>query len=320
MLVATAAALVATETVARGHEGTTVFPWDEPGRGFATEPNTRGANNAGFHERELPASRDPSVRRVAVVGDSMTWGTGTAEETWTRAAEHDLGSAWQVLNFGHYGYDTSQAAATMRHRVWAYEPDVVVYAAYGNDLVPTRLITVGEPPLHAWVAATGGILPPWARRASAVARKVEGVVMARAVDDVEDEGAFEAGVADMAAQAAAHGVPLIVYGLVPHILASPRLDGCIRTDGTSGRCVEALAQTRRQAEIVRGMGLVWASALPYLRGSGEESFFPADPGDWQHPSPAGDRYIGAGMADVLLRHQGGTPLLDVDDEPVPLRP
>jgi hypothetical protein len=186
-----------------------------------------------------------------------------------------------------------------------------VFAAYVNDLVPSRLITVGEPPFHVWVGVDGGVLPVPLRRASAILRAAEGAVMARRATEVEEPAAFSAGVADMAAQAREHGVPLLVFGLVPHVLAGG-MQGCSERAGAPGRCEEALARTRTEAALVEAQGLPFASVLPYVRASGHESFFPANPNDWEHPGPEGHRVVGEAFVDVLGRWERGEALLGVD--------
>jgi hypothetical protein len=137
---------------------------------------------------------------VAVLGDSLTWGTTTAEETYTRYAESELGPPWQILNFSHYGYDIQQSVATLRSRVWPYAPDLVVYAAYTNDFVPSRLITVGDPPWLVWVGASGGLLPPALSQRSALLRRVEGALLARDVTDRPDPAFFQAGLDALVAE------------------------------------------------------------------------------------------------------------------------
>ena len=103
-------------------------------------------------------------KTVLVLGDSMTWGTGPAEEAWPRLAEARLGAGWEVLNFSHYGYDIAQSLAVLRQHGWAYGPDLVVYAAYTNDPIPSRVVEVGGG--RVWVAEEGlfprrdpGVLP-----------------------------------------------------------------------------------------------------------------------------------------------------------------
>jgi hypothetical protein len=303
--------LGAAELAGRRHEHLS-FPTDQPGRGYATLPYAYGTNRHGFLERDLAPAPDPAVRRVAVLGDSMTYGTGTAAETYTRHAEAELGAPWQLLNFAQYGYDAAQSAATLRHHVWAYVPERIVYAAYSNDVVPTRLVRVGEPPQPASVGATPVFFPLWLRERSSLLRRIEGTALARTVTDAPDWEAFRAAVTDLRDQARDHGVALLVFQQVPHVAAGLDQGGC------DARCQQALAITRQQEAVYVELGIPHASALPYLRGSGAAAFYPPNAADWEHPSPRGHAVLGRALADVVRRWEAGVELPGMDDASVEL--
>ncbi|MDP2310157.1 MAG: SGNH/GDSL hydrolase family protein [Pseudomonadota bacterium] len=304
--------VVFAEGLGRWHEHLE-FPVD--GRGYATIPGAYGTNGGGFLERDLPARRDPGVRRVAVLGDSMTYGTGGAADTFTRHAEAALGAPesgvpWQILNFSQYGYDAGQSAATLRHRVWDYQPDLVVYASYSNDVVPTRVIYTGEPPMPQSVSARRELFPLWMRRRSSVVRRVEGAFLVRRVEPTPDYAFFRSAVDDMRAQARAHGVPLLVFQQVPHVSAGLDRGACHEA------CREQLAIAGEQEALLDALGVEHASALPYLRGAGVNGFPSANTADWEHPSPAGHVVIGRALADVLRRRESGAALPRMGDAPV----
>jgi hypothetical protein len=281
-VLATLVSLTGAEIALRAHEGTTIFPAD--GRGYATRPGTRGTNRRGFLERdEVPPGA------IAVLGDSMTWGTTTAEEAWPRVAEGMLGRP--VSNYSHYGYDGAKEAATLRAHVWQDAPAMIVYAAYSNDLVPTRLITVGEPPTLAWIGP-----------ATALGRAILGIWHGRTYRETEDPNSFSAALSDMRAQAAAHDVPFLVFALAPY-----RLDPL----GPLGpldrlRVIEALC-----AQVP------YASVVPYLRGTPGE-YASANPADREHPGPRGQALFAAAFVDVLARLEAGAVLPRVDDPPIAL--
>lgn len=287
--------LAAAEVRLRHDERFVVWLWDS-GRRFATRPGVGGANSASFHERELPAAPDPNVRRVVVLGDSMTWGTGPAEEAWPRLAEDRLGPPWQILNFSHYGYDVAQARAVLREHVWAYDPDLVIYATYTNDPLPSRIVEVGGGPV--WVG-DGGLLPSPLRRASALARRAEGALLARTVDETPDWDFYRRELAAMKADAEAHDTPLIVYGLVPHVLAERDLAACSARLGVPGRCETHAEIAAEQEWIAEELGLPFTSVLPALRQTGKKSLPPPDPTDWQHPGREGHEAIATFVASHL---------------------
>lgn len=293
---ATLGSLAAAEAVARQHDGALIFP--EDGRRYATRGGAHGTNSLGFHERELPLAPEPGVRRVVVLGDSMTWGTTTSEEAWPRIAERALGKPWQLVNLSHYGYDAEQSLATLRAFGWAYRPELIVFATYVNDLVPTELITVGEPPMPAWVGVDGGL--PWSvRRWSALGRLAEGAVRNSGFVERESSDTYQDVLIRMRDEAASRDTPLLILGLVPHVLAEPELPACEAIAGGAGRCESSLRRLQEQQTIARYLDIPFVSMQDALRPNPVGGWFPANVGDWEHPSPAGHARIGEAAAGVI---------------------
>lgn len=96
-------------------------------------------NSDGYRGPEFPA-REEGVLRVALVGDSFTYGTAVAfEDTLGEQLERELaarGVPAQVLNFGVPGYGAQNVAAVVEHRALPLDPDVVLYVFYSNDVDP----------------------------------------------------------------------------------------------------------------------------------------------------------------------------------------
>lgn len=299
-LVGALAAIGAAEAAFRRDEASVVYLWDS-GRRFATRPGIGGANAESFHERDGMRARTPGVRRrVAALGDSLTWGTGPAEEAWPRLAETRLGAGWEVLNFSHYGYDIAQSNAALREHAWAYTPDVVVYAAYTNDPLRSTWIDLAGRPV--WIARDG-LLPSPLRRASAIARRVEGAILAPTVGDAPDWAFYRAELAAMKADADARGVPLLVLGLVPWVLADPDRGACV---ADPARCAAHAAIADEQARISAELGLPHLPVLPAWRAAGVD-LAPPDPSDWQHPGRAGHALIAEVASGWLAAWDGGGP-------------
>jgi len=111
--------------------------WNEEGG------NYERINSQGFHDREHSLSKPPGTIRIAVLGDSYAEALHVPMESafWAEA-ERKLqscsglsGRKVEVLNFGVSGYGTAQELITLRSRVWAYSPDIVLLAfTTGNDL------------------------------------------------------------------------------------------------------------------------------------------------------------------------------------------
>lgn len=121
-----------------------------PGLRFEHRPGVRARlmgvdvaiNNDGLREREIPRTKRPGVVRVAVVGDSVTFGWGVPQDqTYPRQLEAMLnvrrplgeGIAFEVINFGVGNYAIGDVAAMLEHKALAYDPDLVIYGAFIND-------------------------------------------------------------------------------------------------------------------------------------------------------------------------------------------
>ncbi len=100
-------------------------------------------NSRGFRDHERSTAKPPGTLRIAVLGDSFTEARQVAfEATFCSVIEQELqrrrwagGRTIEVLNFGVSGYGTTQQLLTLQHRVWTYDPDIVLLAFYtGNDI------------------------------------------------------------------------------------------------------------------------------------------------------------------------------------------
>ncbi|HEX8503042.1 MAG TPA: SGNH/GDSL hydrolase family protein [Pyrinomonadaceae bacterium] len=121
-------------------------------RGYALEPGAEGwhtkegrsyvrVNSDGLRDRERAKPKPAGTLRVALVGDSYAEALQVAQEDGIASVlERQLGAcpraagrAVEVVNFGVSGYSTAQELLTLRERVWAYEPDVVLLLVTTNN-------------------------------------------------------------------------------------------------------------------------------------------------------------------------------------------
>jgi lysophospholipase L1-like esterase len=93
-----------------------------------------------LRDREYAPAKPPGTLRVAVIGDSLTMGSGVAiEQAYHSLLEQRLndraGAApVEFINFGLSCYYLSQYVATLRHRALEWDPDLVLIGFYaGND-------------------------------------------------------------------------------------------------------------------------------------------------------------------------------------------
>lgn len=303
--------LLAAESRCRRNEDAIDYLWDEPGRKHATQPGHYGANSGGFHERELNRDDRPA-RRIVVLGDSATWGGGLAlTETWTRQAEAQLPGS-QLVNFAQYGYDMEQIAATWVHRARAWDPDLVVVASFPNDATRSRVIYVGDDRAPVWIDTAGGLVPRWMRRSSALVRRLEGLALVDTVDARADLEFYRDHL--NAFLRALDGTPVLMFGLVPHVLANPDLSACPPFVDAPGACAGELERARAMASIAVASGIPSGSVVPYLREEGAPAYFPdGDPTDWRHANAAGHTVFARAFVDILGRHDRREALPGIDD-------
>ena len=80
-------------------------------------------------------------RRIAVVGDSMTFAQGVKfEDSWAHLLETALGPDVEVLNFGVPGYGVDQAYLKFKTEVLAWKPDAVVLGFPEHNLHRTMTV------------------------------------------------------------------------------------------------------------------------------------------------------------------------------------
>jgi lysophospholipase L1-like esterase len=97
------------------------------------------------HPYELVASE--GVRRIAAIGDSVTFGLGVAlENTYSKKLESALNReaterhGFQVMNFGISGYSTETELELFKLKARPFKPDVVVVGYVMNDPIHTSAV------------------------------------------------------------------------------------------------------------------------------------------------------------------------------------
>jgi lysophospholipase L1-like esterase len=95
-------------------------------------------NAEGLRDRDITIEKPPGTRRIAVIGDSVTFGNLLPlVDTYPKQLERrlrDRGEPVEVLNFGVGGYDTLQEVALFEHNALRFDPDGVVVGYSANDL------------------------------------------------------------------------------------------------------------------------------------------------------------------------------------------
>ena len=113
-------------------------------------------NERGFRERGFSDTKPAGVYRIAVIGDSFTFGNGLeARARYTDRLNEWLPDQFEVLNFGVAGNNTPEHVTTVRASALPAHPDFVLLQWFVNDIEgddlsgrPRTWPLVGMPFLH----------------------------------------------------------------------------------------------------------------------------------------------------------------------------
>ena len=111
-------------------------------------------NRYGYRDREV-GPKDPNRYRIAVIGDSFTWGQGIeARERFTNLVEDALGPGFEVLNLGIPGNDMPQHLDVLAQALIA-QPDFILLQLFINDFETAGMQRPRPHPLISESAASG---------------------------------------------------------------------------------------------------------------------------------------------------------------------
>ncbi len=95
-------------------------------------------NKDGIRDRDYSRTKPNGTFRIAVLGDSVTFGLGLElEDTWPKQLERELQNTnpqVEAINFGVMGYNTPQEAERIQDKVLAYSPDLILIGYSLNDI------------------------------------------------------------------------------------------------------------------------------------------------------------------------------------------
>jgi len=253
-------------------------------------------NSLGFRGGEWGPKR-AGVFRIAVLGDSITYGYGVGEEqAYPALIERALGARYrvEVLNLGYAGANSPDILYLADRFLPRLSPDLVLYGVCLNDYLPSMT------PQYRRVG-------PWRWSEAAPARTRVGAILSAGLhgllarlgleqDFVHDAldastryaARFERDAADLNRAARARGAPPVVAMVVSQI---------------PGRS-DALELTRRTETILGRAGMTVVPAETYLeRWAGRP---PLTVSRWEgHPSAEAH----AAFADAFVRAIEGTPAI-----------
>ncbi|MEO8196418.1 MAG: SGNH/GDSL hydrolase family protein [Thermoanaerobaculia bacterium] len=153
----------------RGGEAPYAFSFDvhHPVRGWAVAPRVRNLEVFGGKRlntdsnglrgaREVAFEKTPGTLRIAIFGDSFTFGEDVSDdETFAHQLELLLPGT-EVLNFGVHGYGHDQELLYLREALPLYHPDVVLIGHVTDDSMRNMLAFRGF--AKPWFRLAGGSL------------------------------------------------------------------------------------------------------------------------------------------------------------------
>lgn len=116
-------------------------------------------NERGFRERDVPEQKPAGTYRIAVLGDSLTFGNGLeVHQRYSNILDATLHEGFEVLNFGIPGDNTPQHLEVLRERALDTRPDFVLLQWFINDIEgndvshrPQPLPLIPLPDVHRWL-------------------------------------------------------------------------------------------------------------------------------------------------------------------------
>jgi hypothetical protein len=134
--------------LAQLHRYSEVYGWEpRPGAVAIIDGQRTTINRRGLRGHEYPFARTSSRTRVLMLGDSIAFGYGVADQDTFASLLEDRG--YEVVNLAVPGYGTDQALLRLEREGMAYSPDVVLlHFCLHNDFVDNASRTYFYDGLH----------------------------------------------------------------------------------------------------------------------------------------------------------------------------
>lgn len=319
--------LAAAEAALRYLAGSPVHPVVEP-RGLKYA-HTEWVGR-GWAEGMPPRPRQGGYR-VLAVGDSLTYGiTASLVNAWPEQLRLLLRPLpVEIINLGVPGYDAEQVVTLITARLADWQPDLILWLTYTNDVFPTYLYHSGRLDASVFVGDEippgTSVLPaplaPLARPLldhSMIFRLLQGAAFSRAnLTTRPGMDWYSAQLDRLQAWSAANDVPLLVGVAAPHVLTNP--ERCPDLGPHPYWCTSAAEAYRDISAALDARAIPRVDTLAAFREefqrTGRESWFPLQDRDPDHPSDDGyaliARALQPAVADraraALARERDATP-------------
>ena len=125
-------------------------------------------NSMGFRDYEYLLKKEKNTFRIAVLGDSLTFGYGVNfNETYPKILEKKFNQKenkrYKVLNFGVPAYNTFQEAELLGKKVINYSPDLIIVGFYYNDLDNAKFRKISKRKITEFGFEIDKLLLDWSR-------------------------------------------------------------------------------------------------------------------------------------------------------------
>lgn len=119
-----------------------MYPVDDPVLDWRYRPHSQvvigkvvnSYNSRGYRDIEHSLEPRPGIRRVVVIGDSVTEGYGVeADSVFSARLREGLGKGFEVINLGMAGLNTPQEVHLLGKEGLQYRPDIVILNFVLND-------------------------------------------------------------------------------------------------------------------------------------------------------------------------------------------
>ena len=281
--------------------------FDPPGLKYAqTVPPEQGAVRGWVYGMSPPPKR-PGTKRILAVGDSITWGLGVRlDEAWPAELERMLPNS-EVFNLGMCGYDAEQGVSLITGHLAEWQPDLVIWGHYTNDVDPTFLMFGAHDEHPVFVGTSipepARMLPEWISlwlvRHSAMFRQVQAAKLARVLASghtpTPPSNWYTNQLQALRKWSHDNKTEVIAVAIPDHTQASPTR--C--TEFISEKdCGDQMRDYARIRDALSQSGLTWVDGQVIYAQSGQPHFMGADR-DSGHPTPTGHRVLAAGLAPVV---------------------
>lgn len=260
-----------------------------------------------------PPPKADGKKRILALGDSVTFGLGVrSADAWPAVLESRLPQV-EVFNLAMCGWDIEQSVSLATGELESWQPDLVVWGNFPNDVLPSFLMwgAHDEHPVFVGTSVPEGVgtfsetMDLLLARHFAMYRQWMAARMARAVTQgltpKAKPGWYEAQLQRLRMWSEKTNIPVLILTIPAHTQAKPEMCSDFIQEHD---CIQQAERYRVIVEAASHSGLPWVDGQRAYAASGRPNFMlqPGErpgPGAWEkdaeHPTAAGHRALVAGL-------------------------